>query len=115
MVSVLLSTRGFLAGFWSLNLYQSGQSAEALSHSVAHDSIIMASQEGQLAYFAVTPWALLEPTVTEPSVKLQDEAALATLVKKSRDDAIEKRMILTISQVGSVSSRVEAKWMRQDS
>lgn len=64
---------------------------------------------------AVTPWALLEPTVTEPSVKLQDEAALATLVRKSRDDAIEKRMILTLSQVDSVGSRVEAKWMRQDS
>jgi hypothetical protein len=75
----------------------------------------MASREGQLAYLAVTPWALLEPTVTEPSVKLQDEAALATLVRKSRDDAIEKRMILTLSQVDSVGSRVEAKWMRQDS
>lgn len=75
----------------------------------------MASLEGQLAYLAVTPWALLEPTVTEPSVKLQDEAALATLVRRIRDDAIEKRMILTLSQVDSVGSGVEAKWMRQDS
>jgi hypothetical protein len=60
-----------------------------------HDNIIMAS----LAYLAVTSFAFLGPTATAPSVKLQDEAALATLVRKIRDDAIEKRMFSTLSQV----------------
>jgi hypothetical protein len=57
----------------------------------------------------------LEATVTEPSLKLQDEAALATLVKKTSDDAIEKRMISTLSQVDSVREVEANKWMGQDS
>jgi hypothetical protein len=56
----------------------------------------------------------LEATVTEPSLKPQDEAALAALARKRSDDAIEKRMISTLSQVDSVRE-VEAKWMGQDS
>jgi hypothetical protein len=57
-----------------------------------YDNTIMAS----LAYLAVTSFAFLGPTATAPSVKLQDEAALATLVRKRRDDAIEKRMFFDV-------------------
>lgn len=67
---------------------------------------------GQLAYLAVAPCPILEATVTEPSLKLQEEAALATLVKKTRDDAIEKRMISTLSQVDWVRELRPSGWDR---